>query len=92
MVDIKNALTANGNLKTDVHKNIRDQFAAVLVQNMSLETTPNGDYAYIIATADDKPVYARVSFVITLADPMVAKPKPTKKAKEKEVVEVPELF
>lgn len=92
MVDIKNALTANGNLKTDVHKNIRNQFANQLVDSLELTETPNGDYAYLIATADGKPVYARISFVITLADPMVEKPKPVKKAKEKEIVEVPELF
>lgn len=92
MKNIENALTANGNLKTDVHKNIRAQFADHLVDALTLDVTPNNDYAMVVATADGEPVYARVSFVITMADPMVEKPKPAKKAKEKEVVEVPELF
>lgn len=92
MKNIENALTANGNLKTDVHKNISSQFADYLVDAANLDRTPNGDYALIVATADGEPVYARVSFVITMADPMVERQKPVKKAKEKEVVDVPELF
>lgn len=92
MVDIQNALTTNGNLKTDVHKNIRDQFAEALIDAMGVVPTPNGDYSYALASADGKTVYARVSFVITLADPMVEKPKTARKPKEKEIVEVPELF
>lgn len=92
MIDIKNALTANGNLKTSVHRNISDQFADQLVNTANLVRTPNGDFAYPIATADGKQIYARVEFVITLVDPMIEKPRKQRKAKEKETVEVPELF
>jgi len=90
---ILDALTANGNLKTDVHKNIANQFAQnVLVDLIGLEATPNGDHAMAIADADGRTVYVRVSFVVTLADPFVEKPKPAKKAKEKEPTVVPQLF
>jgi hypothetical protein len=92
-IQIKDALTANGNLRTEVHKNITGQFAdSVLVDVIGLEATPNGDYAMVVAQADGLPVYVRVNFVVTLSDPFVAKAKAQKKAKDKEPVEVPNLF
>lgn len=92
-VRIHDALTPNGNLKTDVHKNITSQFATnVLEDVIGLERTPNGDYAMIVAETDGREVFVRVSFVVTLSDPFVAKTKAKKKTKEKEPVEVPNLF
>lgn len=92
-ITIKDALTANGNLKTDVHKNITTQFGKnVLEDVVGLQATPNGDYAMVVADADGHQVFVRVSFVVTLADPFIPKAKATKKAKEKEPVEVPNLF
>lgn len=92
-IQIKDALTANGNLKTDVHKNIANQFAtSVLEDIVGLQATPNGDFAMVVADAEGHLVYVRVDFVVTLADPFVAKAKAAKKVKEKEQVEVPTLF
>jgi hypothetical protein len=92
-IQIKDALTANGNLRTEIHKNITSQFADnVLVDVIGLEPTPNGDYAMIVADADGQSVFVRVNFVVTLSDPFVAKAKAQKKAKDKEPIEVPNLF
>ena len=88
---IHGGLTENGNLKTQVHQNLKAQYANKLVDAMSLTATPNGDFAIAIAEADDKVIYARVEFVITTADPFIEKPKAVRKVKPTEVVEVPTI-
>lgn len=88
---IPNGLTANGNLKTQVHQNLKSQFGKKLLKVTDLVETPNGDFAVAIAEADGTIVYARVDFVITTVDPMIEKPKTARKVKPTDTVEVPEI-
>lgn len=73
--EIKGGLTSNGNLKTQVHQNLKEQYAAKIAQTLGLKITPNGDFAIEIATADGALVYARVDYAITTTNPFVNKNK-----------------
>lgn len=73
--NIKGGLTSNGNLKTQVHQNLKEQYAAKVVKSLGLKPTPNGDFAIEIATADGAIVYARVDYAITTTNPFVDKTK-----------------
>lgn len=86
---ITNGLTANGNLKTQVHQNLKAQYGAKIENLLGVTPTPNGDYAIALVDADGKTVYARVEFAITTVDPFVEKPKATRKTKEVETIEIP---
>jgi hypothetical protein len=79
--EIKGGLTSNGNLKTQVHQNLKEQYAAKVSKALGLRLTPNGDFAIEIATADGATVYARVDYAITTTNPFVDK----KKSKEKDI-------
>jgi hypothetical protein len=92
MVEIKDALTGKNNLKTQVHKDIKGQVAEVIADKLGFDATPNGSFAKQIATADGKPVFVRVDFVVTLTDPFEAKEVAAKEPKEKEVIVVPSIF
>ena len=86
---ITGGLTANGNLKTQVHQNLKAQFGLKVQDALGVIETPNGDYAIALADADGKIVYARLEFAITTVDPMVEKPKSQRKTKVVEAIEVP---
>lgn len=95
MVDIKNidnALTEGGNLKTQVHKNLKEQVGGLIESALGFEETPNGSYALPIASAGGKTIYARIDYVVTLADPFVEKAPAPRKRKETEDIPVPTLF
>lgn len=92
MVEITNALTGKNNLKSQVHKDIKSQVGAMIGDTTGFELTPNGSYAKQVATADGKPVYVRLDFVVTLTDPFEVKEAAVKEPKEKEVVVVGEIF
>lgn len=92
MVEITNALTDRGNLKTQVHKDLKAQVASEIETKLGFESTPNGSFAKAVAIADGKEVYVRVDFVVTLTDPFETKEKVSKEPKEKEVIDVPSIF
>jgi hypothetical protein len=80
--EIKGGLTSNGNLKTQVHQNLKEQYAAKVAKALGLKSTPNGDFAIEIATADGAVVYARVDYAITTTNPFVDKNKSKNKDQE----------
>jgi hypothetical protein len=80
--EIKGGLTSNGNLKTQVHQNLKEQYATKVAKSLGLKPTPNGDFAIEIATADGAIVYARVDYAITTTNPFLEKGK-TKNKDEK---------
>ena len=80
--EIKGGLTSNGNLKTQVHQNLKEQYAAKVAKALGLKSTPNGDLAIEIATADGAVVYARVDFAITTTNPFIDKSKSKNKDQE----------
>jgi hypothetical protein len=73
--EIKGGLTSNGNLKTQVHQNLKEQYAAKVAKALGLKVTPNGDLAVEIATADGAIVYARIDYAITTTNPFIDKRK-----------------
>jgi hypothetical protein len=81
--EIKGGLTSNGNLKTQVHQNLKEQYAAKIAKSLGLKPTPNGDFAIEIATADGATVYARVDYAITTTNPFVDKSKTKSKDEDK---------
>lgn len=86
---IHDGLTENGNLKTSVFKNLKSQVADLLVTEIGVEETPNGDFGLAIAQADGQTVYVRISATVTLHDPFVDKKASKEKAPE---VVVPPVF
>ena len=58
-----------------MHQNLKEQYAAKVAKALGLKTTPNGDFAIEIATADGATVYARVDYAITTTNPFVDKGK-----------------
>ena len=58
-----------------MHQNLKEQYAAKIAKSLGLKTTPNGDFAIEIATADGAVVYARVDYAITTTNPFVDKGK-----------------
>lgn len=92
MVEIKNAITEKGNLKSQVHQNIKAQVGELIGDTLGFDITPSKNYAKQVAVADGKPVYVRVDFVVTLADPFVEKTPTKKESNKPAVIEVPELF
>jgi hypothetical protein len=90
--EIKGGLTSNGNLKTQVHQNLKEQYAAKIAKSLGLKTTPNGDFAIEIATADGATVYARVDYAITTTNPFVNKSKTKSKDEDKgDDISVPKI-
>lgn len=90
--EIKGGLTSNGNLKTQVHQNLKEQYAAKIAKALGLKITPNGDFAIEIATADGAMIYARVDYAITTTNPFVDKTKSKKKEEELgENISVPKI-
>jgi hypothetical protein len=90
--EIKGGLTSNGNLKTQVHQNLKEQYAAKVAKALGLKSTPNGDFAIEIATADGAVVYARVDYAITTTNPFIDKSKT--KTKDQEIgadISVPKI-
>jgi hypothetical protein len=90
--EIKGGLTSNGNLKTQVHQNLKEQYAAKVAKALGLKSTPNGDFAIEIATADGAVVYARVDYAITTTNPFVDKNK--SKSKDQDIgadISVPKI-
>ena len=91
--EIKGGLTSNGNLKTQVHQNLKEQYAAKVAKALGLKSTPNGDFAIEIATADGAVVYARVDYAITTTNPFVDKNKT--KSKDQDIgadISVPKIW
>jgi len=90
--EIKGGLTSNGNLKTQVHQNLKEQYAAKVAKALGLKSTPNGDFAIEIATADGAVVYARVDYAITTTNPFVDKTKNKTKEEDKGTdIKVPKI-
>jgi hypothetical protein len=78
-------LTRNGNLKAQVHTNLKTQFSEKIVEDFGLLETPNKDFALPIAEADGVTIYARLSLVITTTDPFIEKTKPKRKSNTEQV-------
>jgi hypothetical protein len=90
--EIKGGLTSNGNLKTQVHQNLKEQYAAKIAKALGLKSTPNGDFAIEIATADGATVYARIDYAITTTNPFVEKGKnKSKEEKTGDDITVPKI-
>lgn len=90
--EITGALTSIGNLKTQVHQNLKEQYAAKVVKALGLKPTPNGDFAIEIASADGTIVYARVDYAITTTNPFVDKTKAKAKEDDKGTdIKVPKI-
>jgi hypothetical protein len=90
--EIKGALTSIGNLKTQVHQNLKEQYAAKIVKALDLKSTPNGDFAIEIANADGTIVYARVDYAITTTNPFIDKTKNKTKDEDKGAdIKVPKI-
>jgi hypothetical protein len=88
--EIKGGLTSNGNLKTQVHQNLKEQYAAKIVKALGVVPTPNGDFAVEIATSDGAAVYARIDYAITTTNPFLEKGK-KKETTTQDDIKIPKI-
>lgn len=90
---IEGFINEKGNVSATHRALVRGQVADYLCEKTDFVASPNGTYYLHVADAADKtPIYAVIDLAITVADPTIVKEKKAKAPKEKEIVEIPDLF